>query len=119
LVSQLRENLLLCSSYLPLGVSNWSVIYINTAPSTSIFLAPLPGIKEEEAPTSTTCQHFSGAVAREEEDYCKGSLACTIFYFVLVLLYFIFACIFLSKIQKISFLYSCFYLLAFSYARMV
>jgi hypothetical protein len=28
-----------------LGVPNWSVIYINTAPSTS-FLAPLPGRKK-------------------------------------------------------------------------
>jgi hypothetical protein len=36
----------------------------------------------------------------------------------LVLLYFIFSCIVLSKIQKNSFLYSCFYLLAFSFARM-
>jgi hypothetical protein len=53
-----------------LGVPNWPVIYINTAPSTS-FLAPLP-----------------------------GSLSRTIFYFVFVLLHFIFACIFLSKIQK-------------------
>jgi hypothetical protein len=35
-----------------IGVPNWSVIYINTAPSTS-FLAPLLGIYEEEAPTST------------------------------------------------------------------
>jgi hypothetical protein len=35
-----------------------------------------------------------------------------------VLLYFIFACIVVSKIQKISFLYSCFYLSAFSFARM-
>jgi hypothetical protein len=25
-------NLLMCSSYLPLGVSNWMVIYINTMP---------------------------------------------------------------------------------------
>jgi hypothetical protein len=33
---------------------------------------------------------FSGAVAGEKEDFCKGSLAHTIFYFVLVLLYFIF-----------------------------
>jgi hypothetical protein len=39
-------------------------------------------------------------------------------YFVFVLLYFIFACIILSKIQKNSFLYSCFYLLSFSFARM-
>jgi hypothetical protein len=36
---------------------------------------------------------FSGAVAGEEEDFCKGSLSRTIFYFVFVLLYFIFACI--------------------------
>jgi hypothetical protein len=32
----LRENLSLCSSYLPLGVPNWAVIYINTAPQSSI-----------------------------------------------------------------------------------
>jgi hypothetical protein len=47
-------------------------------------------------PSST----FSGAVAGEEEDFCEGSLSRTIFYFAIVLLYFIFACIFLSKIQK-------------------
>jgi hypothetical protein len=52
-----------------LGVPNWSVIYIsNTAPSSK----------------------FSGAVAGEKEDFCKGSLARTIFYFVycFALLYF-------------------------------
>jgi hypothetical protein len=44
-----------------LGVLNWSVIYIiNTAPSSK----------------------FSGAVAGERENFCKGSLARTIFYFV-------------------------------------
>jgi hypothetical protein len=32
---------------------------------------------------------FSGAVAGEKEDFCKGSLSRTIFYFVIVLLYFI------------------------------
>jgi hypothetical protein len=66
----LREDLLLCSSYLPLGVPNWAVIY---------------------KPSS----NFSGAVAGEKEDFCKGSLSLPIFYFVIVLLYFIFACIFL------------------------
>jgi hypothetical protein len=71
----LREDLLLCLSYLPLGVPNWADIYV---------------------PSS----NFSGAVAREKEDFCKGSLSRPIFYFVIVLLYFIFACIFLSKIQK-------------------
>jgi hypothetical protein len=43
---------------------------------------------------------FSGTVAGEEEDFCKGSLSRSIFYFVIVLLYFIFACIILSKTQK-------------------
>jgi hypothetical protein len=71
----LREDLLLCLSYLPLGVSNWAVIY-------------------------TPSSNFSGAVAGEKEDFCKGSLSLPIFYFVIVLLYFTFACIFLSKIQK-------------------
>jgi hypothetical protein len=58
LVSQLREDLLLCSSYLPLGVPNG--LYLHT-------------IKQ-----------FFGAVAGEEEDFYKGSLARTIFYFVFV-----------------------------------
>jgi hypothetical protein len=43
---------------------------------------------------------FFGAIAGEKEDFCKGSLSLPIFYFVIVLLYFIFACIVLSKIQK-------------------
>jgi hypothetical protein len=76
LVLQLREDLLLCSSYLPLGVPNR--LY-------------LQAIKQ-----------FSGAVAGEEEDFYKGSLARTIFYFVLVLLYFIlfFLALFYQKYKK-------------------
>jgi hypothetical protein len=66
----LRKDLLLCSSYLPLGVPNWADIY-------------------------TPSSNFSGAIAGEKEDFCKGSLSLSIFYFVIVLLYFI-----LSKIQK-------------------
>jgi hypothetical protein len=58
--------------------------------------------------TSEQQSSFSGAVAGEKEDFCKGSLSLPIFYFVIVivivivivLLYFIFACIILSKIQK-------------------
>jgi hypothetical protein len=46
--------------------------------------------------------NFFGAVVEEKEDFYKGSLSLPIFYFI-VLLYFIFACIFLSKIQKNSF----------------
>jgi hypothetical protein len=90
----LREELLLCSSYLPLGVPNWVVIY----------------------PPSS---NFSDAVAGEKEDFCKGSLSLPIFYFVIVLLYFIFACIFLPKIQKnSSFIVVIFTCLLFSFARM-
>jgi hypothetical protein len=74
LVSQLREDLLLCSSYLPLGVPN------------ELFLQAI--------------NEFSSAVAGEEEDFGKGSLSRTIFYFIFVLLHFISACIVLSKIQK-------------------
>jgi hypothetical protein len=71
----LREYLLLCSSYLRLGVPNWADIY-------------------------TPSNNFSGAVAGVKEDFCKGNLSLPIFYFVIVLLCFIFACIFLSKIEK-------------------
>jgi hypothetical protein len=71
----LREDLLLCSSYLPLGVPNWAVIY-------------------------TPSSNFFSAVAGEKEDFCKGSLLLPIFYLVIVLLYFIFTCIFLSKNTK-------------------
>jgi hypothetical protein len=50
--------LLLCSSNLPLGVPNWTVIYIIT---------------------TTPSKDFSGAVAREKEDFCKESFAHTFF----------------------------------------
>jgi hypothetical protein len=53
--------LLMCSSYLSLGVPNWLVIYISTG----------------------AIKLFSGAVAGEgageEEDFCKGSFARTSF----------------------------------------
>jgi hypothetical protein len=71
----LREDLLLCSSYLPLRAPNWADIY-------------------------TPSSNFSGAVAGEKEDICKGSLSLPIFYFVIILLYFIFACIFFIKNTK-------------------
>jgi hypothetical protein len=44
-----ERKLLLCSSYLPLGVPNWSVIYISTLSASSCFLAPLPGRKKTSA----------------------------------------------------------------------
>jgi hypothetical protein len=54
----------------------------------AIFLAPLPGIEEEEDPTSNTRSpvnlapsniNFSAAVAGEKEDFCKESFARTSF----------------------------------------
>jgi hypothetical protein len=61
-----------------LGVPNWSVIYIiNTAPSTS-FLVPFPGREKTSARGVSHAQSFT----------------------LFILLYFIFACIVLSKIQK-------------------
>jgi hypothetical protein len=72
----LREDLLLCSSYLPLGVPNWAVIY-------------------------TPSSNFSGAVAEEKEDFRTGSLSLPTFYFVTVFLYFTFACIlFIENTKK-------------------
>jgi hypothetical protein len=87
----LREDLLLCSSYLPLGVPNWAVIY-------------------------TLSSNFSGAVAGEKENFCKGSLSLPIFYSVIVLLYFIFACIFLSKKNKKISSFCSWYFIAFTFS---
>jgi hypothetical protein len=55
---RLREKFLLCSSYLPLGVPNWMV-----------------KLHQHHAASRT----FSGAVAEEKEDFCKGSFARTSF----------------------------------------
>jgi hypothetical protein len=64
-----------------------------------IFLAPLPGNEEEEAPTSTMSshvnyapsRHFSGAVAGEKvEDFCEGSFSYTHPLLFIVFLYFIY-----------------------------
>jgi hypothetical protein len=45
-------------------------------------------------------KHFSGAVAREKEDFCMGSLSLPIFYFVIVLLTFFTLFLFASFYQK-------------------
>jgi hypothetical protein len=69
----------------------------------AIFLAPLLGIEEEEAPTSTMRHqsNFSGAVAWEKEDFCKVSLSLPIFYFVIVLLALFLLASFYQKYKKI------------------
>jgi hypothetical protein len=69
-------------------------------PSSKVFWRRCRGLKKKKLPRKPRAKNFSGAVAGEEEDFCKRSLSRTIFYFVFVLLYFIFAFIFLSKIQK-------------------
>jgi hypothetical protein len=71
----MRENLLLCSSYLPLGVPNW-------------------------AASTATNQAFSGAVAGEKDDFCTGSLSLPIFYYVIVLLTFFTLFLLASFYQK-------------------
>jgi hypothetical protein len=70
-------NLLLCSSYLPIGVPNWLV---NTAPPSSIFLAPLPRRKRI---STRGVSHFQSS------------------YFVIVLLSFFTLFFFASFYQKI------------------
>jgi hypothetical protein len=69
-----------------LGVPNWSVIYIYQ---------------------HRTINKFSGAVAGEEEDFCKGRLSCTIFTLFCFILFLLAS--FYQKYEKKSFLYSCFF----------
>jgi L-asparagine transporter-like permease len=74
--------------------SNWAVIY-------------------------TPSSNYSGTVAKEKEDFCKGSLSLPICYFVIVLLYFILFASFYQKYKKISsFIVVVFTCLLFSLARM-
>jgi cellulose synthase/poly-beta-1,6-N-acetylglucosamine synthase-like glycosyltransferase len=54
LVSQLREDLLLCSSYLPLGVPNGLLFTSHQA----LFLVPLPGRKKTSARGVSHTQSF-------------------------------------------------------------
>jgi hypothetical protein len=87
-----------------LGVPNWPVIYIiNIAPPTS-FLAPLPGNEEEEFPTSTSRQQNAKQVfwrrCQGKRRLLQGEFRTHILYFVLSLLYFIFACIVFIKNTK-------------------
>jgi hypothetical protein len=90
----LREDFLLCSSTFLLGFPTGR----SSTRHQANFLAPFAG---------------------EKEDFYKGSLSLPIFYFVIVLLYLVFSCILLSKIQKnSSFIVVIFACLLFSLARM-
>jgi hypothetical protein len=55
LVSQLRKNLLLCTSALPLGVPNW----VPTTHHQAFFLAPLLGRKKISAREISYSQSFT------------------------------------------------------------
>jgi hypothetical protein len=71
----LREDLLLCSSYLPLGVPNWVVIYM---------------------PSS----NFSGAVAGGETGFLQGESLASNLLLCYCFALFYFACIFYQKYKK-------------------
>jgi hypothetical protein len=63
-----------------LGFPTGRCFTLSTPCRIKLFSSAVPGIEEEEAPSSTRHQLFSGAVAREEkEDFCKGSFARTSF----------------------------------------
>jgi hypothetical protein len=80
------------------------IIPTSTPHHQQVFWRRCRGLKKKKLPrqlcTNKSSSKFSGAIAGEKEDFCKGSLSLPIFYFVIVLLYFILACIILSKIQK-------------------
>jgi hypothetical protein len=95
-------------------------------PQQDSFLAPLPGTEEQEVPTSTTFSHVNYAPADsfpvplpgKKKTFARGvshahPLLCFKFCFTLFLL-----ASFYQTHTKVSFLYSCFYLLAFSLVRM-
>jgi hypothetical protein len=68
----------------------------------AIFLAPLPGIEEEEAPTSTTRSHINYAPASIFLAPLPGRkrISLPIFYFVIVLLIFLTLFLLASFYQK-------------------
>jgi hypothetical protein len=84
------------------------------------FLAPLPGIEEEEAPTSTTRSHVNLAPAAiifwrrcrgRVEDFCGGSFshAHPLLCYCFALLYLFYLHRFISKTKKIRILGSCYF----------
>jgi hypothetical protein len=85
----LREDLLLCSSYLPLRVPNWADIYTLS----SNFSGAVVRIEEEEAPTSTTRQQaiFLAPLSGRKRISARGlsrfqSFTLLLFCFILFLL---------------------------------
>jgi hypothetical protein len=83
LVSQLRKNLLLCSSHPPLGFPTGS----STQTHQQVFWRHCRGLNKKKKlprqPRASKQHKFSGAVAREKEDFGKGSLSLPIFYLLL------------------------------------
>jgi hypothetical protein len=60
------------------------------------------GLVEDKLRKHPPSSIFSGAVAGEKEDFCKGSLSLPIFYFVIVLLTLLLLASFYQKYKKIS-----------------
>jgi hypothetical protein len=113
----LREDLLLCSSYLPLGVPNWVVIYT----SSSNFSGTVAGELRRRSSHANYApsKNFSGAVAGRKRISARGvsrfqSFTLLLFCFILFLL-----ASFYKKYKKISsFIVVIFNCLLFSFARM-
>jgi hypothetical protein len=123
--------LLLYSSHLALGVSNWPVIYFinythHHRAINKFFWRRCRGTKKKKKKklthqlgASKTPSSFSGAVAGEEEDFCEGSfshahpLLFFKFFFTLFLLV-----SYYQRPKKIRILDSCFYLSAFRFTKM-
>jgi hypothetical protein len=56
-----------------MGIPNWSF------ETSRLFIAPLPGLKNKKLPRQPRAiKTFSGTVAREKEDFYKGSLSLPI-----------------------------------------
>jgi hypothetical protein len=73
----------------------------SSCPHQANFLAPLPGIEEEEATTSTVRhQRIFWRRCQGKRRLLQGEFHMHILYFVLVLLYFIFTCIVFIKNTK-------------------
>jgi hypothetical protein len=71
----------MCSSYLPLGVPNWTVKNYQHRTASRHFYGAVAGEQRRRSShvNLAPARHFYGAVAGEKEDFCKGSFARTSF----------------------------------------
>jgi hypothetical protein len=92
--------LLLCSSYLPLGVPNWSVIYISTG-AIKLFSGTVAGeLKKNKLPHQLGTSCFLAPLTGRKKTSARGVSHAHPLLCLLFCCYFIFTCIVLSKTQK-------------------